>query len=155
MSSLSPSVRWAELRISLSLELSERERNQEWERWAAHKTVECSNEKGTYSKEGGDLVRGRAWGLGSESPEQFHSTIITIAPQLPALLNTHSSTKKLLLSQSYLHLFGIDIVYLMVRDTQMASEIYFSSFSFFKVISTLNVGLEPTTPTSRVACSTA
>lgn len=80
MSSLSPSVKWAELRISLSLELSKRERNQGWERWAADKTVECSNEKGTYSKEGGDLVRGRAWALGSESPEQFHSTIITIAP---------------------------------------------------------------------------
>lgn len=60
------------------------------------KTVECSNGKGTDSKEGGDLVEGRAWALGSDSPGQFYSIIITMYSQLPTLLSIHSPTEKLL-----------------------------------------------------------
>lgn len=33
--------------------------------------VKCSSEKGTHSKEGGGLVGGRAWALGSDNPSSI------------------------------------------------------------------------------------
>lgn len=45
MSSLSAPARWAELRISVSLDLRERKRNQGWERWAVTRLLNVPMER--------------------------------------------------------------------------------------------------------------